>query len=157
MEQNKEFERIKAVRDLVSNRINRTDCFKRIKRGGFGKSRFDQCVWISVLNSGDEYEAASILFFEDFRLDDNSFNLHPGRYGYVLFQKWHNYPRKRPAPNIRIRINGHSGVFIPTGQECRKETEINVLDENETEEEIADKVFESFVAFTGFETNKRKE
>ncbi len=123
-------------------------------RGGHGRGRFKDCYWIDVRYGENDAYAASILFYEDAIIDCSSGNLHPGRYGYVVFQKWHNFPFARSAPNMKMKVGKCYGVFIPFGDDYRVETGINVLDNNKSPKEIADEVFNSFVDYTeNFRTN----
>ena len=115
---------------------------------GKGKegSKYERCQWIDVRFCDDQSRAASILFYEDFRADVCTGNLHPGRYGYVTFQKWNNDPINRPAPNIKLCIGGLTGVFIPIDKEHHLETQINVLDgEVDSVSESIFKLFNKFV------------
>ncbi len=152
----KDIERIKEIKGLVKKKLcdygnNDLHVFRR---GGRGIKRFSDCFWIDVRYGEKHASAASILFYEDAIIDHKSGNLHPGRYGYVVFQKWHNFPFARSAPNMKMKVGKCYGVFIPFGDDYRVETGINVLDNNKSPEEIADEVFNSFVDYTeNFRTN----
>ena len=145
-----DIKRIKKIKSLIKKKLYdyETPGLKVIKYGGFGRGRFSNCYWIDVKYGENDVYAASILFYEDSIIDSKTGNLHPGRDGYVVFQKWHNIPFERKAPNIRMRVGKCYGVFIPIEKEYRKETGINVLDKSNTAEKIAEEIFSSFIMFT---------
>ena len=91
--------------------------------------------------------AASILFYEDFRVDNNTGNLHPGRYGYVTFQRWSNRFLERSAPNVLFCLANNKGVYVPTDTRHRFETDINVWNLEKDEETLSKEIFRKFKKF----------
>lgn len=149
-EQN-QFNQIKRIRTVMKKRIIDSGRL-RIKKGSLGcgkkDGRFEICQWIDV----EPYEgslAASILFYEDARIDTRSGNLHPGRYGYVVFQKWNNL-LTRPSPNIKIQFNHCNGIFVPFDKNHREETDICILGRID-EETIVEDIYTRFLKFLGIQ------
>ena len=102
---------------------------------------------IVALIDDDEDMAASILFYEDFRIDNNTGNLHPGRYGYVTFQRWSNRGIERKAPNVKMGLANTKGVFVPTDIRHRLETNISIWDSDIDVKTLAEDIFEEFKEF----------
>lgn len=154
-QEKKDFDRIESIRILVKGMLKADKRFL-LKPGERGKGRFEKCQWITAINPSNEYEMASILFYEDAVLDTRTGNLHPGQYGKVVFQKWNNQPFKRTASNAVIQIANVKGVFIPFDKNHRKETDIDVLREDKSAEEKAREVFDSFASFADFQINEER-
>lgn len=140
-------ETISLVRKEVTERLNTKEegLFCKVTPKNGRKGRFENCMWIDVIFAGDKNKAASILFFEDAIIDSSSGNLHPGRYGYVVFQKWNNHTLKRTAPNLVLRMGNEVGVFVPISGKYRLETGICVDEADENT--VADKIVKRFIKF----------
>lgn len=141
-------ERIKAVKEEIKKLINAQSdisLLPRQKGHGVGE-KYKEYHWIDVKLNGADNLIASILFFEDFKIDIKTGNLHPGRNGYVVFQRWNNQYVARKAPNIKFHLQDCTGIFIPVDKKHRLETNIDVLKDDELDK-ISKKIFDAFLEF----------
>lgn len=144
------FRQIEAVKGKLKEiiRADGSMCLSKNSRGqGRRVGRFEMCQWIDVeISNNDEIDTASILFFEDARIDVKTGNLHPGRYGYVVFQKWRKSFIQSKAPNILLQLGKYKGVFVPLDKHFREETGICVIGSQDNDA-VADEVFLRFLRF----------
>lgn len=141
-------ERIGAIREAIVALIDDDEDMYLLKgQKGRGRDKYKACYWIDVRFESNENMAASILFYEDFRVDNNTGNLHPGRYGYVTFQRWSNRGIERKAPNVKMGLANANGVFVPTDIRHRLETNISIWDSDIDVKTLAEDIFEEFKEF----------
>ena len=147
LEEKNEYDKIKEIREEIINLVKADGNMNLPRQKGHGKedSIYERCQWVDIRFKDDDSCAGSILFYEDFRVDLRTGNLHPGRYGYVVFQKWNNKMINRKAPNMLFGLEDIKGVFIPIDKKHRRETDICVLEGNI--ESKAREVFDSFKEF----------
>lgn len=143
-----EFNRIEKVKNTIKELIKQDSDMILKRQNGRGKkgTRYEKCQWIDVRFKSDSHKAASILFYEDAIIDIRTGNLHPGRYGYVVFQKWSNRDFERTAPNLRIKVGRIPGIFIPIDDKHREETQICVLDGDVNQ--ISNEIYNEFNNYT---------
>ena len=141
-------ERIKEIRGkIIEAIVDDEDMYLLKGQKGHGSGKYKECYWIDVRFESNKNMAASILFYEDFRVDNNTGNLHPGRYGYVTFQRWSNRFLERSAPNVLFCLANNKGVYVPTDTRHRFETDINVWNLEKDEETLSKEIFRKFKKF----------
>ena len=111
---------------------------------GNGQGSYRLCQWIDM--DLDKEISYSILFYEEARIKGKDGIVRPGRYGFVVFQKWDNMKKgKRRSPNVLMEINGVKGIFVPFDKQHRLETGIKATPQNEEE------ILQAFLKFAGKE------